>query len=668
MTKRRTSGVERLDEVDVGLVLGGEHDGVQAHGPVAVVADRHLGLAVGAQVGDLALLADLGEPLGELVRQVDRQRHQLGGLVAGVAEHQALVAGALQVQRVRAVRTALAVLPRLVDALGDVRRLRADRDLDPAGAPVEALGRGVVADVQQRAAHDGGDVGVGLGGDLAGDVHETGGDHRLDRDPAPRVLASSASRTPSEIWSQILSGCPSVTDSEVNRRSGVVTGLQSQREASARWPGAAGVKHRHDGVPHRVGHHVLAGLGHRALAAVGAEERDGVGGDGEAPGLAHLVEHQQVAALAGQLGAPVLQDASRSRRRSRRRSPRAAGSHPVRSRDQLGEDVGVALSTTTGSRAGSSDFLILVPARVAGRKSATAAAITTTSAPAARSRTAAAQLRAPSPTRHDLDVPRARGPRRARRPASPRAPRAAAAAASATPCRPEERLPRKRTGSSGSRVPPAETTTRRPARSRPRAPEPSSRRQAAAMSAGSGMRPGPVSAPVRRPEAGSSTVTPRERSRATLACTAGFSHISVCMAGHQQHRAGRREQDVGQQVVGEAVRGAGQQVRGGGGDDDEVGVAAQPHVRDLVGAAPDVGRDRLAREGLPGGAPDEVLRGGGGDDGDVVTGLGQLAQQQRRLVGGDAPRDPEDDARAALGVTGSVLTAARSAPTSADPR
>src|SRR5688572_4593079 len=28
-----------------------------------------------------------------------------------------------------------------------------------------------------------------------------------------------ASRTPSEIWSQILSGCPSVTDSDVNRYS-----------------------------------------------------------------------------------------------------------------------------------------------------------------------------------------------------------------------------------------------------------------------------------------------------------------------------------------------------------------------------------------------------------------------------------------------------------------
>ena len=36
----------------------------------------------------------LGDPLDDAVRERDRQRHQLGGLVAGVAEHQPLVAGA----------------------------------------------------------------------------------------------------------------------------------------------------------------------------------------------------------------------------------------------------------------------------------------------------------------------------------------------------------------------------------------------------------------------------------------------------------------------------------------------------------------------------------------------------------------------------------------------
>ena len=40
-----------------------------------------------------------------------------------------------------------------------------------------------------------------------------------------------------------------------------------------------------------------------------------------------------------------------------------------------------------------------------------------------------------------------------------------------------------------------------------------------------------MSLPVSRPTAGSTTITPRERSVATLARVAGLSHISVCIAG-----------------------------------------------------------------------------------------------------------------------------------------
>ena len=154
-------------------------------GAVAVVRDGDLGLAVGAQVGQLAGLAHRGEALGEAVREEDRQRHQLGGVVAGVAEHQALVAGALLVERVDA---AGAALERRVDALGDVRALLADRGADAAGRAVEALRRAVVADREHGVAHDLRDLDVGLGGDLAGHVDQAGGDHGLDRDPAARVL------------------------------------------------------------------------------------------------------------------------------------------------------------------------------------------------------------------------------------------------------------------------------------------------------------------------------------------------------------------------------------------------------------------------------------------------------------------------------------------------
>src|SRR3954452_6836655 len=85
----------------------------------------------------------------------------------------------------------------------------------------------------------------------------------------------------------------------------------------------------------------------------------------------------------------------------------------------------------------------------------------------------------------------------------------------------------------GSRVPPALMTTRRPTRSVASASAPCSSTTvaSAAMSAGSGRRPGPESGPVSRPTAAGRTTAPRRRRVATLSCVAGCSHISVCMAG-----------------------------------------------------------------------------------------------------------------------------------------
>ena len=88
-------GGEQLLDRDVLGVLRGDDDGVDGDRPVVLVDDGDLGLAVGAQVGHRAVLADRRQPAGQAVGQRDRQRHELGGLVGGVAEHQALVAGAL---------------------------------------------------------------------------------------------------------------------------------------------------------------------------------------------------------------------------------------------------------------------------------------------------------------------------------------------------------------------------------------------------------------------------------------------------------------------------------------------------------------------------------------------------------------------------------------------
>ena len=134
-------------------------------------------------------------------------------------------------------------------------------------------------------------------------------------------------------------------------------------------------------------------------------------------------------------------------------------------------------------------------------------------------------------------------------------------------------------------------------------------------------------------------------------------HLGV-HRGCEQHRTSGGQQRGGQQVVGPARDGAGQQVRGGGRDDDEVGFLPDPDMRDLVDVVPDAGVDGVTRQGLEGRGADESQRGLGGNDADVVAGLGELTDHGARLVGGDASGDADDDplavhAQAALRPRGS---------------
>ena len=113
------------------------------------------------------------------------------GLVARVAEHHALVAGA---DLVVEVAGAGALLERLVDTHRDVGRLLVDRDDDAARLAVDAE-RGVgVADLADRVAGEAGEVDVRLGADLTGDHAQAGGDQRLAGDPAVRVLGAGPRR------------------------------------------------------------------------------------------------------------------------------------------------------------------------------------------------------------------------------------------------------------------------------------------------------------------------------------------------------------------------------------------------------------------------------------------------------------------------------------------
>ena len=132
-------------------MLGGD-DHLGAADRLAVdVTHGHLALGVGLQVGELAGVALVREHLQDLVREVDRRRHERVlfidlALGAGEAEHHALVAGAFF----------LAALHFLgVDAHGDVRRLAVQQHFHVGAVMGEAVL--IVADVFHDTARDLGD-------------------------------------------------------------------------------------------------------------------------------------------------------------------------------------------------------------------------------------------------------------------------------------------------------------------------------------------------------------------------------------------------------------------------------------------------------------------------------------------------------------------------------
>ena len=108
--------------------------------------------------------------------QVESQRHEVGSLVAGIAEHHALVAGALLFGS------------RAVDAAADVAALFVERVQHSAGLGVELKLRAVVADFRDNAARDIHQVDVGRRFHLAGNNDLPGGDERLAGNAARRII------------------------------------------------------------------------------------------------------------------------------------------------------------------------------------------------------------------------------------------------------------------------------------------------------------------------------------------------------------------------------------------------------------------------------------------------------------------------------------------------
>ena len=164
-------------------VLGGDQDRVDRHRAIVFVDDAHLGLAVRQQVTQAAVVAHLRQAPSQAVGQADRQGHQLGGLIAGVAKHDPLISRTDQIQGVAVVVVGL------IHPLGDVRRLLIQGHQHRTAVGVEAAGAGTgVADLVDHPPHQGVEVHPGRGGDFAGDQAEARIHHGFAGHPGGRVL------------------------------------------------------------------------------------------------------------------------------------------------------------------------------------------------------------------------------------------------------------------------------------------------------------------------------------------------------------------------------------------------------------------------------------------------------------------------------------------------
>ena len=177
--------VSYLLKLCLGSMLGREDNGVNSHRLACIVIlDGDLSFAVRTQVIDKALLSDIGKALCDLVRQADGKWHELGGLVAGVAEHHALVARSVLKLGILTVFH----LKRLVNAESNIRRLLVDVGDDAAGLAVKAVLCSVIADLADNIAGYLGNVDVAVGAYLAHDVDKTGGHGGLTGDTTLGVL------------------------------------------------------------------------------------------------------------------------------------------------------------------------------------------------------------------------------------------------------------------------------------------------------------------------------------------------------------------------------------------------------------------------------------------------------------------------------------------------
>ncbi len=162
----------------VGLM--GNHHRVDAHRLAVDMPDGNLRFRIRAKVRNRAGLADLLQLVKQAVAEGDRRGHQLRSGVAGIAEHHALVASALLVEKAFAFRHALRNIGRLPVQAVDVFK--------GIGAKLQLFA--IIADIAHHSAGDGFGIDIipAATGNLTGIDHQVGGGQRFASHPARGIL------------------------------------------------------------------------------------------------------------------------------------------------------------------------------------------------------------------------------------------------------------------------------------------------------------------------------------------------------------------------------------------------------------------------------------------------------------------------------------------------
>ena len=201
--------------------------------------------------------------------------------------------------------------------------------------------------------------------------------------------------------------------------------------------------------------------------------------------------------------------------------------------------------------------------------------------------------------------------------------------------RPEERLPTKRTASSGSRVPPAVTSTCLPREaSRPwTVGQPEQLLDALEDLLGLRHPPHSELALGRLALVGADQLHPALAESRRVRLRGRMRPHARVHRGRDEHGPPMGERRLGEHVVREPVRELGHRVRGQRRDHEQVG-ARQVRVEIFLRRPACERGERLTA--------DEAVRPVRDDGNDVVPGLDEQARQLASLVGGDPAGDPEE--------------------------